>query len=192
MNNLVIGVDSDIGRAIYTQLDNCSATSRRQKEYLYLDLDHDPKLTTDQIFDTVYYCIGLGGEHSPERIMQINSVLSYQCLLSVAPNIAPGGVVKVLTSRKSSLQLSLNLDQGNIYYKMSKCALNMAVVRLSKLYPSIIWMLVHPGFVDTKMTRASLDVAGAISPKQSAEAIIKLEVKQQFSFVNVDGIELEL
>ena len=72
--------------------------------------------------------------------------------------------------------------------KMSKAALNIAVVHLSSVYPNINWQLVHPGFVLTKMTKGipGIEKIG-ISPEVSAEALINLPVPKGVSHVSYDG-----
>lgn len=191
---LVVGVDSGIGQAIYNKIPGAEGTSRRDNtSFIYLDIMDDPGNWPkfQGFYDQVYYCIGVAGNtHTPTQRLEINAIRTHDFLNYLAPNIAPGGEIKVLTSiMGSSSFIKENPWLGiNAYYKMSKAALNMGIVHLSNVHPNINWQLVHPGFVLTKMTKGipGIEKIG-ISPETSAEAIISLPVPKGVSHVSYDG-----
>lgn len=190
MNTLIVGVDSDIGNAIYNNVPNAICTSRHENQHAFLDIEM-PQATwpTFTNIDSLYYCIGIAGRgRSSEKVMNVNATRSIECLDKYANSMNNNGTVYVLSSIAGSLQFNI---PGNVFYKMSKCALNMGVKELADKYPSIKWVLIHPGFVDTKMTRG-LALKNAISPDQSAKGILALKAQNNFQFLNVDGSVIPL
>jgi len=70
------------------------------------------------------------------------------------PYLKDGGKFAIVSTRMSSLDD--NTSGGNYAYRMSKCALNMAVVNLIReervKQRSLIIPLIHPGYIRTDMT----------------------------------------
>jgi NAD(P)-dependent dehydrogenase (short-subunit alcohol dehydrogenase family) len=192
MNTLVVGVDSDIGLALYKSIPNCIATSRKIKEHIYLDLEDKSSWPKFDSLDLVYYCIGVNGrDNSPEKVINVNGILSYEFLEHLTQFLSDGATVYVLTSLVSSMTVNAKTEiKSNVYYKMSKSVLNMGVIDLHHRYKNINWILVHPGFVKTKMT-AGLNIQTAISPEQSSKNILAIPKYKGLKFLNANGNIIE-
>lgn len=186
LNTLIVGSDSGIGNAIHKLLPNSTCTSRRENsDVVYLELGKEFPIF-DSKFDEVYYCLAIN-DNSLQTI-NVNSVLSFQCLEHLAKFVNDGGTVRVLTSIVGSFTKghTMPANQANIYYRMSKAALNIGVSELSKTYANINWQLVHPGFVKTKLTMGLSYIDQADDPLLVAEKIIKLPKIEGLSYVELD------
>lgn len=190
-NVLVVGADSGIGNAIHKMIPNSKGTSRRvNSEFTFLNVEEPESWPSfNEKFDEIYYCIGISGQQqNPERVIKVNSVMTYQCLDHLSKFVVDGGTIRVMSSVIGSLTVCINLPLPSVnpYYRMSKAALNMGVVKLSHVHPTKNWQLIHPGFVDTKMTEG-LVVPGMtpLTPEESASKIINLPYVQGVSFYNV-------
>lgn len=183
MKTLIASVDSDIGKALYENIPNATGTSRRQEGFLYLDIDEGfPQFDS---FDEVYYTIGVGGTKPIEDMMRINATNSYAFLDHIAKYVTSGGRINVLSSIAGSLQSNLDINIGaNVYYKMSKAALNMGVIQLSQKHRHLNWTIIHPGFVNTKMTQGK---NAPMEPDQCARKILSLPKLQGLNFLHVNG-----
>jgi NAD(P)-dependent dehydrogenase (short-subunit alcohol dehydrogenase family) len=185
-NILIVGGDSAIGNAIHTLVPNSVCTSRRaDSEYIFLDVENTlPNF--ENKFDQIYYCIAVN--NSDLKTIDINAVLSYRCLEHLAKYVNSGGVIRVLTSIVGSFTKGkmMPANQADIYYRMSKAALNIGVCELSNIYTDINWQLVHPGFVKTKLTMNLSYINQADDPIIAAEKIVNLPVIQGMSYVELD------
>ena len=187
MKTLIASVDSDIGKALHDNIPNSVGTSRRQEGFLYLDIDEG--FPAFDLFDEVYYTIGVGGAKSPEDIMRINATNSYAFLDHIAKYVKPGGRINVLSSIAGSLQSNLDINiRANIHYKMSKAALNMGVIELHQRHRHLNWTIIHPGFVNTKMTHGK---NAPMEPDQCARKILSLPKLEGLSFLHVNGNKIE-
>lgn len=185
-NNLIVGVDSGIGSAIFKLLPNSTGTSRRDNEHIFLDVNTKEFPNFDSKFDNVYYCIAIN-EQSLDTI-NVNAVLSYECLKHIANYVNDDGTIVVLTSIMGSLTKGtvVSAEQANIYYRMSKASLNIGVMELAKQFNNINWQLVHPGFVKTKLTMNLSYIDQAMDPLIVAEKIIKLPKIKGISYIEID------
>ena len=190
MTSLIVGADSGIGSAIYSKLPGSTGTSRRNgSSHVFLDVLTENWPTFDNKFDEVYYCIAVDGlEGTPEATMQVNALRSVACLDYLAKFVVDGGTIKVLTSIMGSLTKGFMMPatDANVYYRMSKAALNMGVMDLSKRYTNIDWQLVHPGFVNTKITRNLSYIDQAVDPEYAAEKIIALPKIKGVSYIEIE------
>ena len=198
MKVLIASVDSDIGAAIQQQYAGqpgveVDATSRNRKGIFNLELVHPltwPNLPAQE-YDIIYFTIGINDARASRmEVMQINAYLTCDFLGSKAANaVKPGGKIVVLSSEWSSIQLIRSAKAAS--YRMSKVAMNMGVAVLATRFPKTNWILMHPGFVDTKMTRSALPTDN-ISAAESAAGIIKSAeaYNKQFGFINYLGNEV--
>ncbi len=192
MTNLIVGVDSGIGSAIYARLPNSIGTSRRSgRNHVYLDiLKTDEWPVFDQKFEHVYYCIAVDGlDGTPENTMHINAICSVMCLEHLVQFVQDGGTIHVLTSIMGSLTKGFMMPatDANMYYRMSKAALNMGVMDLSKKHTRVDWQLIHPGFVNTKLTRNLSYIDQAVEPDYAAEKIIAAPKINGISYIELDA-----
>lgn len=190
-DTLIVGADSGIGAALLAKIPNSVGTSRRaDSTHLHLDVESSPPWPTiTSQFTDVYYCIAVNGLASlPSDVMNINATKSYQCLEYIAPYVKDGGTIRVLTSIMGSLTRGFILPgaEANVYYRMSKAALNIAVVELSKQYPNINWQLVHPGFVKTKFVKHLTYIEEAMDTDVAADKILAIPKIPGVSYVEID------
>ena len=183
---LIVGADSGIGSAIYKLLPNSVCTSRKEdSKFVYLDLEKDFP-TFETTFDEVYYCLAINDNDL--QTINVNAVLSFQCLDHLAKFVNDGGTVRVLTSIVGSFTKGSTMpaNQANIYYRMSKAALNIGVAELSKIHSKVNWQLVHPGFVKTKLTMGLSYIDQADDPLLVAEKLVKLPKIEGLSYIELD------
>jgi NAD(P)-dependent dehydrogenase (short-subunit alcohol dehydrogenase family) len=101
------------------------------------------------------------------RQFAVNAMGPLRLTEALLPLMGPGGKVAMVTSRMGSI--ADNGSGGYYAYRMSKAALNAAGVSLARdLAPrGIAVVLLHPGFVQTRM----VGFAGDITPEQSAAGL---------------------
>lgn len=111
------------------------------------------------------------------RTFQINTVATFSLLRALLPNLqkAPQPKVIVMSSRMGSLANNAlpNATAGSAYaYRASKAALNMIVRSFAVDVPGVLWVLCHPGRVETGLVKGKEE--GAIQPGESVEGIVLL------------------
>lgn len=112
------------------------------------------------------------------RTIQINAVGTFALLRSLLPNLRAsqsGAKVILMSSRMGSIGNNElpNKDAGSAYaYRASKAALNMLVRSLAVDVPEVVFVLCHPGRVETKLVRCLEE--GAISAGESVEGLLPL------------------
>ena len=111
------------------------------------------------------------------RTFQINTVATFSLLRALLPNLqmAPQPKVIVMSSRMGSLANNAlpNAAAGSAYaYRASKAALNMIVRSFAVDVPGVVWVLCHPGRVETGLVKGKEE--GAIQPGESVEGIVLL------------------
>ncbi len=99
-----------------------------------------------------------------QRQMEVNAYGPLRVTAALAPRLARGAKVALVTSRMGSI--ADNTSGGMYGYRMSKAALNMAGASLARdLAPrGVAVAILHPGYVRTGMTGGS----GHVDPSQSA------------------------
>jgi NAD(P)-dependent dehydrogenase (short-subunit alcohol dehydrogenase family) len=125
-----------------------------------------------------------------ERNFVVNSMAPLRLFQALRTHLAPEAKLAFVTSRMGSI--GDNTTGGSYAYRMSKAALNAGVKSLALDLrtegKSVI--LLHPGYVKTKMTGFS----GDIGPEQSAEGIRReienLNIKNTGRFRHANGTDL--
>ncbi|KAI9656313.1 MAG: hypothetical protein M1821_004976 [Bathelium mastoideum] len=108
----------------------------------------------------------------------INALATFSIIKAVLPNlhksylknneVAPK--VVIMTSRMGSMES--NTSGGGYAYRASKAALNAIVRSFSIDVPYATFLLVHPGRVETGLTKCREE--GAIEPEESVSSMLKL------------------
>jgi NAD(P)-dependent dehydrogenase (short-subunit alcohol dehydrogenase family) len=111
------------------------------------------------------------------RTFQINTVAPFALLRALLPNLrlAKQPKVIVMSSRMGSLSNNAlpNAAAGSAYaYRASKAALNMIVRSFAVDVPEVVFVLCHPGRVETRLVRGKEE--GAIEAGQSVKGIVPL------------------
>jgi NAD(P)-dependent dehydrogenase (short-subunit alcohol dehydrogenase family) len=105
---------------------------------------------------------------SIRRQFEVNAVAPLRLVAALAPALAKGSKIALITSRMGSI--GDNSSGGSYGYRMSKVALNMAGVSLAHdLAPRDIAVgIYHPGYVRTGMTGGS----GNLDASESAALLL--------------------
>lgn len=109
---------------------------------------------------------------------------------ALLPKLSVGSKVVIVTSRMGSV--ADNTSGGMYGYRMSKAAVNMAGMSLSRdLKPKgIAVALLHPGFVRTDMTGGNGHMSAEESAKGLIEQIHRLSLEKTGVFWHCNGEEL--
>lgn len=124
------------------------------------------------------------------RQFEVNTLGPLRVTAALRPQLKDGAKVAIVTSRMGSI--TDNTSGGHYGYRMSKCALNMAGVSLARDLRDrdISVILLHPGFVDTDMTRHTGNVAPADAAAGLLKRIKELNLQTSGSFRHANGEEL--
>jgi NAD(P)-dependent dehydrogenase (short-subunit alcohol dehydrogenase family) len=108
----------------------------------------------------------LDGE-SVERQFEVNALGPLRVSSALAPRIAKGGKIAIITSRMGSI--ADNSSGGYYGYRMSKAAVNAAGMSLARdlAGAGVAVALIHPGMVATEMTGKH-----GIPPADAARGVI--------------------
>ena len=111
------------------------------------------------------------------KTFQINTVATFALLRALLPNLrlAEHPKVIVMSSRMGSLSNNAlpNTAAGSAYaYRASKAALNMIVRSFAVDVPEVVFVLCHPGRVETKLVKGREE--GAIEAGESVRGIVPL------------------
>jgi len=120
--------------------------------------------------------------------LEVNAIAPLLLTQALAPKLHAGSKVALVTSRMGSM--GDNTSGGAYGYRMSKAALNAAGVSLARDLASrqIAVVILHPGFVRTKMTGQN----GLCDPDESARGLLErieeltLETTGRFLHMNGD------
>ncbi|MEA5537086.1 SDR family oxidoreductase [Crocosphaera sp. XPORK-15E] len=107
--------------------------------------------------------------NSIRQQFEVNALAPLRLTQALLPNLRPGSKIILMTSRMGSIDD--NTNGGSYGYRMSKVALSMAGKSLSiDLKPkNIAVAILHPGFVQTRMTNFT---PNGITPEQSVKGLI--------------------
>ena len=124
-----------------------------------------------------------------ERQFRVNTLGPLRITSALLPNLPAGSKVGIVTSRMGSIED--NTSGGYYGYRMSKAAVNIAGVSLSRDLKDrgIAVALLHPGMVATDMTGGQ-----GVSPEHSASGLIarmdELELGSTGTFWHAEGQRL--
>ncbi len=140
-------------------------------------LGHDRLATLD--FDAI------------RRQFEVNALGPLRVTAALLENLAPEAKIALITSRMGSI--ADNTSGDNYGYRMSKAALNMAGMSLSRDLRTrrIAVIILHPGWVRTDMTKGS----GLIDPPKSVSGLLEridaLTMETTGTFWHSNGEELQ-
>jgi NAD(P)-dependent dehydrogenase (short-subunit alcohol dehydrogenase family) len=122
--------------------------------------------------------------------LEVNAVGPLRVAHALAPSLAAGSKVALMTSRMGSM--GDNGSGGYYGYRMSKAALNAAGVSLAvDLRPrGIAVAILHPGFVRTEMTGGAGNVDAQDAAKLLLARIDALTLKTSGHFLHANGESL--
>ena len=124
-----------------------------------------------------------------EQQFRVNTLGPLRITSALLPNLPAGSKVGIVTSRMGSVED--NTSGGYYGYRMSKAAVNMAGMSLSRDLKDrgIAVALLHPGMVATDMTGGQ-----GVSPEHSASGLIarmdELELGSTGTFWHAEGERL--
>lgn len=115
-------------------------------------------------------------------VFQINTIGAKILADLLVPNLIKGKerLVVTISSIMSTLAKLDEYAAQHWSYGASKMALNYAMISFNKVYPEIKSVLIHPGWVKTKMGGKD----ALIEPEESAKGIYKLITNHQTSLPN--------
>lgn len=116
------------------------------------------------------------------KVFQVNTIGAKILAELLVPNLLKGKERLVVTI-SSIMSTFAKLDEyaaQHWSYGASKMALNYAMISFNKVHPEIKSILIHPGWVKTKMGGKD----ALIEPEESAEGIYKLIINHQTSLPN--------
>lgn len=203
-NILIIGGSGAIGLALINEYDendvHITITSRKKldlcpkiKQIIYdYDHHHEVDLTEDIKFDQIIFATGHlhNSQYKPEKSLKevekdamqfsyhINCISPLILLNQLSNNLTEQTKIVFLSARVGSI--SENELGGWYAYRMSKAALNMMIknlsIELKRKYKNIIVCGIHPGTVESKLSKPfSKYVKHEIfSPSKSASLIKKV------------------
>ncbi len=106
---------------------------------------------------------------SIRRQLEVNALGPLRVTAALRPNLGRGSKVALITSRMGSIED--NSSGGSYGYRMSKAALNMAGRSLARDLEGagVAVIILHPGFVRTRMTGGQ----GNLDPSESARGLLE-------------------
>ena len=116
-----------------------------------------------------------------QRVYEVNTVGTMKMSEAFYDNVLISDQKKIVAVTSLQGSIAGARDPLIPFYKMSKTALNMGMMNISRRVKSkkITVVLISPGAVDTEMMNSALDHAGfkgnfLITPEESAEAVINI------------------
>ena len=116
------------------------------------------------------------------KVFQVNTIGAKILTDLLLPNLLKGEE-KLIVTISSIMSTYAKLDEYTAKhwsYSASKMALNCAMISFNKEHPEIKSVLIHPGWVKTKMGGKD----AIIEPSESAEGIYKLIKNHQSDLLN--------
>lgn len=119
-----------------------------------------------------------------QRTLEVNTLGPMRITRLVMPHMNKNGKIAQITSRMGSISES----SGGYYdYRMSKAALNMFHHALSKEFPNLTCLALHPGWVKTDMGGAEATLTVEESARGLFKVISESTVEQSGHFVDYSG-----
>lgn len=187
MSTLIASIDSDIGAALKRAVPEAHGTSRLGVGDYHLDIVTANRFQTSRKYNRLFYTIAAENPRSGLEVFEVNAFASFNWLDYAASELLNNGAqVVVLGSQRGSIAEVQTYNMP--YYRMSKAALHMGVKLLSKKWPNLNWLVMHPGLVATKMTEKHSYDGEKISPDESAARILRHSATNpSFGFYGISG-----
>lgn len=127
---------------------------------------------------------------SMKKQYEVNAIAPVVLTKKLADRLGSGAKVAVVSSRAGSIA---DNGSGGLYgYRMSKAALNMGAVSLTRdLAPrGVLVVVLHPGFIRTEMTGGNGNDDPPVAAKGLIARIDELDAKRSGHFFHANGEEL--
>lgn len=216
---LILGASRGLGRALaeayLAQGDQVIATVRKSEDMAALQALGARVLQVDvadpasvsglawqldgESIDLALYVAGVWDGHAagiPPTQPQFDAVMHSNVLgfMQALPQIAPmvqeaGGVIGAFSSEMSLLG---EADESAWLYRVSKAALNMAVVSACQHWPGLTLLALDPGWTQTEMGGAAAPVTVDQSVQGLMQALKQVRPEDRGSLLRFDGTSTRL
>ena len=216
---LILGASRGLGRALteayLAQGDQVIATVRKSEDMaalqalgaqvLQVDLA-DPASVSGLAWqldgvsiDIALYVAGVWDGHAAgvpptqqqfDKVMHSNVLGFMQALPQIAPMVQEAG--GVIGAFSSGMSLLADADESAWLYRVSKAALNMAVVSACQQWPGLTLLVLDPGWVQTEMGGASAPLSIAQSVEGLMKVLAQVQPEDRGSLWRYDGTKTEL
>lgn len=216
---LILGASRGLGRALaeayLAQGDQVIATVRKSEDMAALQAQGARVLQVDvadpasvsglawqldgESIDLALYVAGVWDGHAagiPPTQPQFDAVMHSNVLgfMQALPQIAPmvqeaGGVIGAFSSEMSLLG---EADESAWLYRVSKAALNMAVVSACQHWPGLTLLALDPGWTQTEMGGAAAPVTVDQSVQGLMQALEQVRPEDRGSLLRYDGTIIRL
>ena len=216
---LILGASRGLGRALaeayLAQGDQVIATVRKSEDMAALQAQGARVLQVDvadpasvsglawqldgESIDLALYVAGVWDGHAagiPPTQPQFDAVMHSNVLgfMQALPQIAPmvqeaGGVIGAFSSEMSLLG---EADESAWLYRVSKAALNMAVVCACQRWPGLTLLALDPGWTQTEMGGAAAPVTVDQSVQGLMQALKQVRPEDRGSLLRFDGTSTRL
>lgn len=216
---LILGASRGLGRALaeayLAQGDQVIATVRKSEDMAALQAQGARVMQVDvadpasvsglawqldgESIDLALYVAGVWDGHAagiPPTQPQFDAVMHSNVLgfMQALPQIAPmvqeaGGVIGAFSSEMSLLG---EADESAWLYRVSKAALNMAVVSACQHWPGLTLLALDPGWTQTEMGGAAAPVTVDQSVQGLMQALKQVRPEDRGSLLRFDGTSTRL
>ena len=216
---LILGASRGLGRALteayLAQGDQVIATVRKSEDMaalqalgaqvLQVDLA-DPASVSGLAWqldgvsiDIALYVAGVWDGHAAgvpptqqqfDKVMHSNVLGFMQALPQIAPMVQEAG--GVIGAFSSGMSLLADADESAWLYRVSKAALNMAVVSACQQWPGLTLLALDPGWAQTEMGGASAPLSIAQSVEGLMKVLAQVQPEDRGSLWRYDGTKTEL
>ena len=195
-NAVIFGASGGIGRALADHLDALGSTvhrrSRSAGDFDLLDPDSLERVVAELPVEPDLVFVATGAltvdGNRPERALseldadvlrrafELNAIGPALLARHLAPRMAPGGRVAFLSARLASI--GDNGLGGWTSYRSSKAALNQivrcAAIEQARRDPDSLWVALHPGTIETELTRPYARGRYTATPAECAAQLVQL------------------
>jgi NAD(P)-dependent dehydrogenase (short-subunit alcohol dehydrogenase family) len=125
-----------------------------------------------------------------EESMRVNALGPVRVTQILLPKLKQSSVAIVANITSLMGSIADNRGGGYYSYRMSKAALNMFCKSFSVDFPEIISVVLHPGWVQTRMGGGGAHITPAQSVSGMINVVSRLKKSDSGRFFNYDGKEL--